>query len=125
MVSGLILLAALAVQPTSDPEESACYDRDHSQQAMNICAGEAFQRADGDLNRMWREIQSHYSGDADMKKLLLEGQRSWLKYRDAQCELTAYDSRGGSMWPMVISGCRADITRRRVQELKDMLGEGE
>jgi uncharacterized protein YecT (DUF1311 family) len=120
-----MLLAAAQQAATTDPIEGACYDRDHSQKAMNMCAGEAFQRADAELNRVWREIQDHFSDDADMKKLLLEGQRGWLKYKEAQCELTAYDSRGGSMWPMVISGCRADMTRRRVQELKDMLGEGE
>ena len=124
MIAAMLLAAALQAA-TSDPIEDACYDRDHSQQAMNMCAGEAFQRADAELNRVWREIQDHYSGDADLKKLLLEGQRGWIKYKEAQCELTAYDSRGGSMWPMVISGCRAEITRRRVQELKDMLGEGE
>ena len=119
------LLLAFAMQAAStDPIEDACYDRDHSQQAMNRCAGEAFERADRELNRHWREITDHYD-DAASKKLLLEAQRAWLKYRDAQCELTALDSRGGSMWPMVISGCRADLTRQRNAELADLLGRGE
>ena len=119
------LLLGLALQAgTTDPLEDACYDRDHSQQAMNRCAGEAFERADKELNRHWREIIDHYD-EPETKKLLLDSQRSWLRYRDAQCELSAFHSRGGSMWPMVVSGCKADLTRQRNAELADLLGQGE
>jgi uncharacterized protein YecT (DUF1311 family) len=119
-----LLLALLAQATTTDPLEDACYERDHSQQGMNRCAGEAFERADKELNRHWREVVDHYR-DPDTKKLLLEAQRSWLKYRDAQCELTAFHSRGGSMWPMIVGGCKADLTRQRNAELANLLGQGE
>ena len=118
------LLAALALQAaTIDPIEQACYDKDHSQMAMNICAGEAFERADAELNRHWKSVLA--DSDAAWKKIMIEGQRGWLKYRDSQCEIVAYAERGGSMWPMVISGCRADMTRQRVQQLVDLLSEGD
>ena len=124
MIGALLLFAAL--QPaTSDPEETACYARDQSQQGMNICAGEAYQRADEALNAEWRKLQAHYGDDADAKALLLEGQRAWLTYRDAQCEMLAYDVRGGSIWPLVNSGCLAELTRRRTRELAEIRqGEG-
>ena len=91
--------------------------------AMNICAGEAFERADAELNRHWKAVLA--DTDVDWKKIMIEGQRGWLKYRDAQCEIVAYAERGGSMWPMIISGCRADMTRQRVQQLVDLLSEGD
>lgn len=121
---GILLLAAMQ-SAVADPLEDACYDRDHSQQAMNMCAGDAFERADQELNRHWREITDHFSGDEEARRLLLEAQRAWLRYRDAQCELDSMHSRGGSMWPMLISGCKAQLTRQRNAELANLLGQGE
>lgn len=107
-----------------DAEEVACYQADYSQQGMNMCAGEAFQRADKALNAQWAKIMAD-EGDRQEDKLFLESQRAWLKYRDAQCLAAAADSIGGSIWPMLVSGCKAELTRKRTQELKVMLeGEG-
>ena len=108
-----------------DAEEVACYQADYSQQGMNMCAGEAFQRADKALNAQWAKVMAG-KGDKDEDKLLLEAQRAWLKYRDAHCLASAYSSLGGSIWPMLVSGCKAELTRKRTHELKVMLeGEGD
>ena len=108
-----------------DSEESACMDAAQSQMGMNRCAGEAFERADKALNAEWAKATAAYKGDKDAEKLLLDGQRAWLKYRDAQCQMDAYDSIGGSIWPLINSGCLADLTRRRTRELQgDVEGEG-
>lgn len=108
-----------------DAEETACMDADQSQQGMNMCAGAAFERADKALNAEWSKVIATYKKDDAAKTLLLEGQRAWLKYRDAQCQMSAYDSIGGSIWPLLNSGCLASLTRRRTQELVVMLeGEG-
>jgi len=109
-----------------DAEETTCMDADQSQMGMNRCAGEAFQRADAALNAEWAKVMAAYKGDKDAEKLLLDGQRAWLKYRDAQCQMAAYDSIGGSIWPLINSGCLADLTRRRTRELQgDAEGEGD
>jgi uncharacterized protein YecT (DUF1311 family) len=115
------LSLALAAQAPEDPIEDACYERDYSQQAMNRCAGDAYQRADAALNAQWAKVLAAYGGDAETKKLLLDGQRAWLKYRDAQCQLAALDSRGGSIWLLINSGCLASLTRQRTQELKELI----
>ena len=125
MLSAMLLFAAVAAaQPVTDPEETACYQRDESQLAMNICAGDAYERADKALNAQWQKVLDRYGDDAEAKKLLLDGQRAWLKYRDAQCELAAFDNRGGSIWPLISSGCLAQLTRQRTAELANLL-EGE
>ena len=113
-------LLATAVQ-LADPVEDACYQADQSQQAMNRCAGDANQRADAALNAQWAKVVAIYGDDAESKKLLLDGQRAWLKYRDAQCQLAALDSRGGSIWPLINSGCFASLTRQRTKELSDLI----
>ncbi len=115
------LSLALAAQAPEDPIENACYERDYSQQAMNRCAGDAYQRADAALNAQWAKVLAIYGDDAESKKLLLDGQRAWLKYRDAQCQLAALDSRGGSIWLLINSGCLASLTRQRTQELKELI----
>ena len=124
MIAALFLAAAMQ-SAVADPIEDACYDRNQAQQAMNICAGQAFERADKELNRHWREITDHFSDDKEARRLLLDAQRAWLRYRDAQCELDAFQSRGGSMWPMLVAGCRASLTRQRNVELANLLGQGE
>ena len=121
----LAVLLALAAQAPDDPIENACYQADHSQQAMNRCAGDAYQRADTALNTQWAKVLAAYGDDPESKKLLLDAQRAWLKYRDAQCQLASLDSRGGSIWLLINSGCLASLTRRRTQELKELMGEGE
>jgi uncharacterized protein YecT (DUF1311 family) len=91
---------------------------------MNRCAGDAYERADAALNVQWKKVLDVYGDDAEAKKLLLDGQRAWLKYRDSWCEISALDSVGGSIWPLINSGCLAGLTRARTQELKVLL-EGE
>jgi uncharacterized protein YecT (DUF1311 family) len=125
IIALLIMAAAIDLAP-EDPVENACYERDQSQQWMNRCAGDAYQRADKALNAQWAKVFATYGDDAESKNLLLDGQRAWLKYRDAQCELAAFDSRGGSIWPLINSGCLASLTRQRTKELADLLtGEAE
>ena len=117
-----LLISAALMQPvTDDAQETACYKRDESQMGMNICAGEAYERADKALNAEWAKVMDHYGGDAEAKALLLDGQRAWIKYRDAQCAMAAFDFRGGSIWPLINSGCLAELTRRRTAELVALL----
>ena len=117
-----LLVAAAVMQPADDdPVENACYERDPSQQAMNRCAGDAYERADKALNVQWKRVLDAYGDDAKTRKLALDSQRAWLKYRDAHCELAASDSVGGSMWPMLNSGCLASMTRQRTAELKALI----
>jgi uncharacterized protein YecT (DUF1311 family) len=122
----MIVELVIALQAaTTDPLEQACYDKDHSQIAMTMCARDAFERADAELNRRWKALLAAYKDDPAGRKILVEAQRGWIAYRDGHCEMVAYDSRGGSMHPMVLQGCQADLTRIRVKELVDLMGQGE
>ena len=64
------------------------------QNTMTRCAGMDFDKADAELNKVWKEAKksaedadAEYSddlkGEADA---LLKAQRGWIAYRDGQCE---------------------------------------
>ena len=124
MILAFVIAAAQPQAAPDDPLETACYKADYSQQGMNRCAGEAYQRADKALNVEWAKIVGA-KGEVEEEKLLLAAQRAWIKYRDAHCAAATYDSKGGSIWPMLVSGCMAKLSRQRTRELVEMLeGEG-
>jgi uncharacterized protein YecT (DUF1311 family) len=124
-----ILLMALVAQASFDARarEYGCDDA-QSQLAMNMCAELDFERADADLNRVYREeVASARQADREIdsddhrptsEAVLRQAQRAWLTFRDAQCTYEGYgEARGGSMEPMVYSGCLARLTRERIAQL--------
>jgi uncharacterized protein YecT (DUF1311 family) len=128
MISTLLLALALQGSFDARAREYGCNDA-QTQLAMNICAELDFERADADLNAAWREAiagvrvsdreidrQSDQRPTEEAK--MREAQRAWLVFRDAQCTVEGYEeARGGSMEPMVYSGCRARLTRERIAQL--------
>jgi uncharacterized protein YecT (DUF1311 family) len=128
MISTVVLALALQGAPAR-AEEPDCRDT-QSQLAMNVCAGIDFEHADADLNRVYREeIGAARLADREIDRtsdqrptsevVLREAQRAWLTFRDAHCRYEAYgEARGGSMEPMVYSGCRARLTRERIAQLR-------
>ncbi|MCZ4091805.1 lysozyme inhibitor LprI family protein [Sinorhizobium psoraleae] len=127
---GLLLLSAVSAvaqeQPTVDCQNAV------TQADMNICAGQDYDRADAELNKVYKqavaatqamdkelgEIDAAYVG---ANEALKKAQRAWIGYRDGQCELAGFEARGGSMEPMLVSGCLAELTRKRTTELKQLL----
>ena len=136
-MSGAALLLALALQGGLDARarEFHCGDP-RNQMEMNVCAGIDFERADLELNAVWREamaaarardseIDRRYDDRPAAADTLREAQRAWILFRDAHCRADAYaGARGGSMEPMLYQGCRAALTRERIRQLRDQ-GEPE
>jgi uncharacterized protein YecT (DUF1311 family) len=128
-------LLALALQGSLDARarEFHC-DDPQNQMEMNVCAGLDFERADAELNNLWRQtiagarardraLDRRYDQRPTTEAKLREAQRAWLLFRDAHCTVQGYDeARGGTMEPMVYGACRARLTRERVAQLRG-LGE--
>lgn len=100
-----------------------------TQTDMTICAGEDLAVADRELNAQYQATRKAVKArdigavTADMKgaeELLVKAQRAWITYRDAECASWGYQARGGSMEPMLISTCSANLTRARTKELKSL-----
>ena len=122
---GLAIVAA--VQPMTEPECANAM----SQMEMNACATQQFERADAELNTLYRRLiesareldrspdngQSEGDDRPGEEATLREAQRAWVAFRDAHCRGEGYAERGGSLEPMIAAECRARLTRERIAQL--------
>ncbi len=117
----LVAAALLAAQPVDCDDALA-------QQDMNRCAAASAREADAELNRVYPQVvrqMQRYDRDAETggeaERRLREAQRAWIAFRDAQCSLAGVEALGGSLEPLLVSGCIKDLTERRISELQMML----
>lgn len=61
--------------------------------------------------------------DETGKKLLLEAQRAWIKYKEAHCKSASNQYEGGSMQPLIYYSCLTELTEERMTKLKAYLEE--
>jgi uncharacterized protein YecT (DUF1311 family) len=125
-----LALSCVAVCPAQQPpsaqaaqgsgQEDPCPGA-RTQQELNLCASQAFQRADAELNKLYQQLMQG-AGAAEKGKLRA-AQLAWLKFRDAHCEYEAFGNTGGSIYPMVYGFCLAEVTGERVKQFRDTLKE--
>jgi uncharacterized protein YecT (DUF1311 family) len=131
VIAALLLLAAT---PVVDPGATDC-DDDSPQQMLNICAANAAQSTDAEMNAQWKitvaemkdrdtEIDRKTDTQPGYFDTLLAGQRAWLIYREKQCLLESFEMRGGSAAPLIHSGCMERVTRERLLQLKSLIETG-
>ncbi len=119
---------ALFALPAVAQEPKANCKNPQTQMEMNICSQRDYEAADKALNAQYqttRKAMKKWDADSssDLKgaeDALVKAQRAWVVYRDAQCISSGFQAHGGSMEPMLISGCQADLTRKRIEELKEL-----
>ncbi|MBX3577690.1 MAG: DUF1311 domain-containing protein [Rhizobiaceae bacterium] len=126
-----LLLAVLLLPSGAVLAQGLDCDTAQTQSEMNICAAEDYRQADAGLNAVWKRAREAAKALDDAQpeeslkgadKALLAAQRGWIAYRDGQCELAGFEARGGSMEPMLVSGCLAAQTRARTSELRAFIG---
>jgi len=88
-----------------------------TQSEMNLCADADFQKADSQLTAVYAKFKP-------VPPKLRVAERAWIAYRDAECDFQGDASAGGSMQPMIISGCMATLTEERIKTLRsDLVGQ--
>nr|WP_197478279.1 lysozyme inhibitor LprI family protein [Luteibacter rhizovicinus] len=92
-----------------------------SQIGMNVCADQEFKVADKELNTTYQQVISRLDKNKPTYALLVKAQRSWLAFRDAQCEFATSAASQGSIYPMLVVQCRTEMTHTRTKELKPLL----
>lgn len=90
-----------------------------TQTDINQSAANDYKKADANLNKVYRDVFNKL--DATAKADLKAAQNAWIKYRDLDCKFQSAGVAGGSMQPMVVSGCLADKTAARTKELNGLL----
>ena len=104
------------------------------QQGMNYCAYQDWQTADEALNAAWPKVRAHmksidestreyFPEQAIAEESLLKAQRAWINYRDGHCDAEGGQFAGGSIQPLIIYSCKASMTRRRTEELLQLMQE--
>ena len=113
--------AAQQQQPAqTDEREDPCPGA-RTQQDLNLCASQAFQRADAELNKLYQQLMK--DAGAGERAKLRAAQLAWIKFRDAHCEYEAFGNTGGSIYPMVYGFCLAEVTGERSKQFRDTLKE--
>lgn len=87
-----------------------------TQNDMNYCADQDFRASDAKLDDTYKALLAKLSEPE--KTQIKDAQRAWLSYRDAECKFTIRQNKGGSIYPMMWSGCLTEKTNARVKELR-------
>ena len=95
--------------------------RAKDQAALNACADAAFKKSDKKLNELYQQIEARLKDDADTKKLFVQAQRDWDKFRDAECSFQTAGAAGGSVMPMLIAQCMDGLAQSRVKDFEGYL----
>ena len=127
----LLLATALLLAQSGTADAALDCANATTQPDMTDCAGRDWQQADGELNAQWNQTAAHmrqrdamYDHSHDERPgyhaQLLSGQRAWLAFRDAHCAAEGYLARGGTLEPMLVAQCKAELTRQRTRQLQSI-----
>lgn len=106
---------------------------------MGECSSKKLQSADELLNRVYKaqvavlkkQIQEEKGegplgqfGEETLKRLV-KAQRTWIAFRDAECDLAGTDMLFGSGEGLVITSCLAETTLARATKLGEFFGSSD
>ena len=92
------------------------------------CARRALEKADAELNSVYRDLMAMLSDTTDVGKLtkrkLREDERKWVRWKDSHCEAYGNETGGVQMWKSTYTvACLAEVTEDQAQKLKRLLKE--
>jgi uncharacterized protein YecT (DUF1311 family) len=119
MFAATLAIAAIAAPTGATADE--CGKAQGGQAGLDECYDKVFEKSDAELNKLYKEIEARLKDDPDTKKLLVTAQRSWVAFRDAECDFQASGSSGGSVAPMIYSMCLDGLTKSRIEDFKGYL----
>jgi uncharacterized protein YecT (DUF1311 family) len=95
-----------------------------TQLEMNLAQIDSFEKADKELNEIYKKILFEYKSDSLFIENLKSSQRIWITFRDAELKMKFPErERGwyGSMHPMCVSSYLGKLTRERIKTLNEWL----
>jgi len=114
--------------------EKACLDKADNTAAINGCSYDKLQNSDKLLNEVYQDRVSNLKAQALKEKdasqfekyaeetlqRLIKAQRAWITFRDADCDLQGANMLNGTGEGMIIGGCLAEKTFKRVKEIAEV-----
>lgn len=101
---------AAAQEPCQEPPTTA---------SMHRCQEARLAEAEEELAGVLAELEQEV-GEA-RAELLRTSQRAWEEHRAAYCRFVAARFAGGSLQPVLLTGCFGETTRGRVEQLRRQL----
>lgn len=93
-----------------------------TQAEANACARREYQKADAELNKVYRQLMAGLAAFRGKdQQQLRRAQELWIEYRDANCESESSIYLGGSIRPAVYNSCLASVTQERARRLVEFL----
>jgi len=120
----LFAALSLIVGATASTAQAAdgCDAPGLSQAELNECYGNAYKKADAELNVLYRQITARLKDDQATSKLLVATQREWVAFRrDAECDFSASGVDGGTALGMILAICLDKLTLKRIDDFKNYL----
>lgn len=111
-ISPLLLISSLSF---------ADCDRNMNQTDLNICTAQEYQQADQKLNKLYKSYTAKLT--SAQRKQFIDIQKSWVNYKDKDCQYAAQAYKGGSMYPLVLNECLTEKTEDRIDDLENYLEE--
>ena len=92
---------------------------DINQTALNDAAQRLFETWDNELNSIWSRLKEQMPEDEF--ETLLEEQRAWISNKEEAVKNAGAEYEGGSIQPLIEYKEAAEITKKRVYELAELL----
>lgn len=118
-IVGALTVGSVTVQAQDTPQPACKDSAAETQTEMNECAGKLLRWSASRLRALLTTLAD--SSRTGGLPPLEDVQKRWGEFRDAQCTWESDQYRGGTMEPMVHTLCLADLTERRIDELKGLL----
>ena len=123
----LALLLLIAASPSSRAEEP-CKDIDPILDSDgSSCSSQELAKADDELNAQYKKLLAQLDSDAKInpaatqaKKELIEAQRQWVKFRDADCGAVFTYYLDGTVRVSAEQSCELSRTRQRTEQLEHL-----
>lgn len=117
ILAAFLLCVAL---PTTGPLAEGC-NRLEKQQDLNQCYLKELRHSEQSLDEAYKTIVDRLESRPEAAMALDLAEEAWKVYRDAECLFSASGSVGGSVYPMLLSECKDELTRARLARLNDYL----
>lgn len=118
----LLLTLAVTVQATNLTKAfDVCIEKARSNVGVINCTDDEIKRQDERLNKTYAALRSDI--DPARRPALLQAQRAWIQFRDSNCDFYL-DPNGGSIAPILATGCLMRMTADRADELIQLLPRG-
>lgn len=124
LISLIAVMSSLSVDSLAQERRAAkipCGETG-TQAEANVCTRREYQKADAELNKVYRQLMAGLAGfEGKDQQQLRRAQTLWLQYRDANCESESSIYLGGSIRPAVYNSCLRSVTQERTRRLMEFL----